>query len=77
MALNNEDQRRLIDFETAEKSRAAWRIKLKTHGIMAVAGLSGLGVISMEGIIPKIACLVIGMSVVAGMAVKEPNDKES
>lgn len=77
MALNRNDQRRVMEFEAAEHARAAWRLKMKTHGIMAVAAMGGLGAMVLDGNIAKVACLCVGVMTVCSMAVKEPNDKKS
>lgn len=66
--------REAMEFETAENKRRAASLSLKSHAIIAVAGLAGLAAITVDGLTFKVAALVGGVGVVIKMAFKEAKD---
>lgn len=68
------DYKELQDAVRLEESRTnqvTAKVRLKQQAVMAIAGLSGLGMIVFDSYAVKAVALTLGLSAIAGMAAKE------
>lgn len=61
-----------IELAVAEENRAARRLKLKSHALFAVAGLSGIAGIVVPNWTAKVVILTVGVLFIAQLSFKEP-----